>query len=641
MKCHSERIAVCWRRLGPGALWGAGFYLGLVWALVTYWPGLNGVFLLDDFLNIGLVANLREPVDLWQMAQCSLSGMAGGLGRPISQLSFCLQYQSWPDAWEFKYVNLMLHLLNGCMLVLLSLRIMVLLGYAERRRNAIAVTAAVLWMLHPLFVSTVLYSVQRMTELALFFTLLGCFFYVLGRQKAIANRLLLGYGCMALGLLAGGGAATFSKENGLLLPLLVLVMEGTLFCQLPRPSGWRLWLFGFLLLPVLGIFGFIAWHFDGLVVASYRMRDFSLYERLLTESRVLWDYLFSLAWPLRSGLGLFHDDYAISRGMFDPFSSLVAVGAIAVLLIFALLLRRRYPIFSFAVLWFLAGHLLESTFLPLELYYEHRNYLPALGICFALAHLPFQERLQSLVLRRFVIAAGTAYLVVVMLVTWQQAHLWGRPLAQAAIWSWEHPLSKRAQGWVGNLWGRAGDWRKAEEAYQRLAGLDPLNAEGKMYLLYLSCRYDAVAIPPLGDLADLLRVSHLSNGIISTVAELVSTKTQGGCPRLSVDQLDMLITALVENPRYAARLWNLNQILGQFYAARGRYMQAQAALDAAFAMKPDTGILSYQIFLAEQAGDNERLGKYRRIAERSCLELVNPIKRLLCLRGVTKDNGYE
>ena len=34
---------------------------------------------------------------------------------------------------------------------------------------------------------------------------------------------------------------------------------------------------------------------------------------------------------------------------------------------------------AFGIAFFLGGHLLESTVLPLELYYEHRNYLPSFG----------------------------------------------------------------------------------------------------------------------------------------------------------------------------------------------------------------------------------------------------------------------
>ncbi len=51
----------------------------------------------------------------------------------------------------------------------------------------------------------------------------------------------------------------------------------------------------------------------------------------------------------------------------------------------AFLLRRRYPLLLLAVLFFLVGHSMESTLIPLEMVYEHRNYLPGMLVCLALA----------------------------------------------------------------------------------------------------------------------------------------------------------------------------------------------------------------------------------------------------------------
>jgi len=42
--------------------------------------------------------------------------------------------------------------------------------------------------------------------------------------------------------------------------------------------------------------------------------------------------------------------------------------------------QKEGPIVAFGVLFFLGGHLLESTILPLEIAHEHRNYLPMYGI---------------------------------------------------------------------------------------------------------------------------------------------------------------------------------------------------------------------------------------------------------------------
>ena len=62
-------------------------------------------------------------------------------------------------------------------------------------------------------------------------------------------------------------------------------------------------------------------------------------------------------------------------------SLLAWVGAVAV----ALLLRKRYPLLVFALLFYLVAHSMESTILPLEMVFEHRNYLPSVGVCLLVA----------------------------------------------------------------------------------------------------------------------------------------------------------------------------------------------------------------------------------------------------------------
>jgi hypothetical protein len=46
---------------------------------------------------------------------------------------------------------------------------------------------------------------------------------------------------------------------------------------------------------------------------------------------------------------------------------------------------KKYPLISFGILFFLLNHLIESTILPLELFFEHRNYLPSLFLFLPLA----------------------------------------------------------------------------------------------------------------------------------------------------------------------------------------------------------------------------------------------------------------
>src|SRR5690606_24632578 len=109
-------------------------------------------------------------------------------------------------------------------------------------------------------------------------------------------------------------------------------------------------------LPAL-FFVFLATQQDWLT-NQYASRSFTLPERLMTEARVLWLYAAWTAVPTPAALGLFHDDIAISRSLLAPPTTAMAILALGALVAGAALSSKRAPLFSFAVLWFLAGHAL-------------------------------------------------------------------------------------------------------------------------------------------------------------------------------------------------------------------------------------------------------------------------------------------
>src|SRR5450432_3510528 len=215
------------------------------WAL---WPGLHGGFVFDDAANLDPLS-AYGPVDtLPALARYVTSGGADPTGRPIAMLSFLLDGRHSPtDPYPFKLTNLLLHLLNG-MLLFIALAELGRASLLESQRACrTAVLAAGLWMLHPLFVSTTMYIVQREAMLPATFT-----FAALWAWLVLRRRLLAGHDravwWMAVAVLLGTALATLSKANGMLLPALLLVVE----CCLPKPPdaatrlrkarNWLLWI---------------------------------------------------------------------------------------------------------------------------------------------------------------------------------------------------------------------------------------------------------------------------------------------------------------------------------------------------------------------------------------------------------------
>ena len=196
--------------------------------LLVYWPGLSGGFIFDD--THALVHNLAvhlerlswEPLkNLWQ------SFIHGPSGRPLAMLSFGVNhYLTGLDPFFFKLTNVCLHAFNALLISLLAFRL-----FESGNSNVegqtwtlrVALGLALLWAIHPLQVSTVLYVVQRMEMMALTFTLLGLLAYWRGRQIQIAG------GSKGWLWLGGTAVATvlalLSKETGLLVPVFAFCLE--------------------------------------------------------------------------------------------------------------------------------------------------------------------------------------------------------------------------------------------------------------------------------------------------------------------------------------------------------------------------------------------------------------------------------
>lgn len=583
---------------------------------VLYWPGLSGAFLFDDQANLTQLQKIAAPLTWEQLAAFASSGTAGPSGRPLSMLTFGLQYQAWPaDAGAFKLVNLLLHLANG----MLVFWLFVALGKTARWKGSNevwAVLIAAAWMLHPIQVSTTLYIIQRMTLLATFFTLAGLVAFVIGRDLVQQGKGRQGYWVAGTGIILGAVLAVGGKESGVLLPLYALVIEMTLFATLPADAGWRKWKAVFLYLPLFAVLIILLVKFGSPTL--YQGRDFTLGERLLTEPRVVMDYLRKLFLIPPYVFGVFFDDYPLSKDWLSPPQTLPAILAVAVLLVSAWMGRRRFPLYAFAVLWFFAGHVLESTVLPLELYFEHRNYLPSLGIMAGgvmgvrglMLHRPSSAR------SAYGLVGAVLFLAMVAL-TWQQTRLWGNSLVQAVVWVKEHPASERAVERAGMMFALAGDAEKAGAYFMALGQRFPSKADGPAFQLYLTCYFPDAPTPDSLELGRRLRVGSKSVTTMGVLGEIVRLKELGRCERVAGKELRILLEAAMQNPNFQEFKANLWVLQGRADAAEGDYRAALRALDQAYGIIPNKEVAFQQMVWADKAGMPELTGEYAEKARKS------------------------
>lgn len=418
---------------------------GLLAALCLV-PGLDGGFIFDDRVNIEQNAALHVArLGGEDMLYAIYSFQPGSGSRALSMFTFAVDFwRGGLDASVFKSTNLLIHVLTTMVLAVFFRRLLMVSQVQQRHAIAGGLALALLWALHPLQVSSVLYVVQRMQTLVTLFMVLALWAYLCMRQAQIEGRRSRQYGVLAALFWVLGYAC---KEDAALLPAYALALELTVLrFAAASPRLGRAWCKGYLFMVLVGAVAYVLvvvphyWHWD-----AYVGREFSSYERLLSQGRVLVMYIGQILLPIPSSMPFYYDDFVISRGWLQPPATLAAWMLVLVLLVWAWGWRVRRPLFALGVLTFFFGHFMTSNVINLELAFEHRNHFPLVGAVLAIADLLWMlaARLHVRALR-----GGVVFVMMVLLVegvmTAQRAYMWGEPMRFAAETLRLAPRSERA-----------------------------------------------------------------------------------------------------------------------------------------------------------------------------------------------------
>ncbi|HTL15184.1 MAG TPA: hypothetical protein VL251_08850, partial [Thermomonas sp.] len=403
--------------------------------------------------------------------------------------------------------------------------------------------------------------------------------------------------------------AFLAKENGVLLPLLCLVLEIGCFQARPRAiKGF----FGLTLLLPLAV-GAVLFVLDpARLLSGYVRRDFDWQERLLSQARALCDYLVQIAVPNPSRMGIYTDDFPASTGLLSPPSTLLALLLLAGITVAAWRLRPRLPFLFVGWGIFLAGHALESSIVPLELYFEHRNYLPMLGVLYALVGLASMAiaRLDEKGYRagRLGAAAAVCVLAVFAFATHGRARTWRtqQALAEASVAA--HPQSMRA--WlavVSDAIDRR-DYARARSALGAMTRLEQPRARAQGYLnrVNLDCALAHAASPSDIRNAVAARPARVTKDESETF-DLLDRNTQVPCAGISNRALAgaaaTFADAAATQPDSLGAKAELRHAAARFYAREGDWPAAlkQAELAWQPGMPAAASVLLVQAQLA--AGD--------------------------------------
>lgn len=578
----------------------------LALAFLAYAPGLDGGFLFDDFVNLNALG-ATGPVDDWPTFWRYLSsGSADPTGRPVAMLSFLLDARDWPaDPGPFLRTNVAIHLANGLLLILLLRRLGRMLAVSPAAADAAALLAGGAWLLHPLLVSTTLYVVQRQSMLSAGFGLAGLLAYVCLRERHArdgSRGALLGAG---LALAAATALSFASKANGVLVPLLALALEATMLRRLPGPPSRELRALRWIVLglPALVVCAYLASFLPDLNT-HLPERGWNLGQRLLSEPRALASYLQLWFVPRAMSSGLYNDAFVASTSLLSPATTLPALLLLAVLVAGIALLRDRQPALAAAIAFFLAGHLLESSIVPIELYFEHRNYLPAALLFWPLALALVQSTMRPALRGAIAVTA----LLVLALTTAQRAQLWSQPEQLAKAWAFQSPGSSRAQATAAMMEASSGHPRQAIARLEPLWRARPMDLQLAFNLV--SSRCDAGALPAEeaarleATLAGATQGLPLMNRWLGGAIDLAAA---GSCPGLDTQVLHRWLAAMARNPGFAAgseRDQELEPLLGRLALREGRHGAARRHFDRALRAHVSPGVAT------RQAAEMARAGAY-------------------------------
>lgn len=363
--------------------WLAVLGIGLL-AGAIYSNTLDSPFVFDDRPHLIENPAIRlEDLGLQSLWRAAFESPAPA--RPIANLSLALNhYAGGTEPRGYHVVNILLHAATGALVYFFCLvtcrragRVAPGGALTEPQARMVALLAAALFTAHPIQTQAVTYTIQRMTTMAVMFYLAALLLYVAARSAdGRRARYPLAAGSLLAWLLALG-----CKEIAASFPAVVLIYDWYLFGDLApawfrQRRGWLLFAFGISAALIVVVLGF-----DPLqrVLAGYELRDFTLGERLLTQLRVVVFYASLLAYPDPGRMNLLHQ-ISTSQSLLQPISTLASAALLAIVLAVALLAARRHRLVSLCVLWFFVQLLIESSIIALELSFEHRLYLPSVGV---------------------------------------------------------------------------------------------------------------------------------------------------------------------------------------------------------------------------------------------------------------------
>lgn len=391
--------------------------------IAIYLPGIGSAFYYDDYANLDGLRSIQNTQAFWHFV---FNGHAGPLGRPLSLWTFAMQKDAWPSHGDVLFlINIFIHASNTLLIFYISSKLFsICQKFPEEYKNIeFGFLAATFWALSPILASSSLILIQRMTVLSAFFVFLTVLIYLHSfsffqdnpKKQIIFQFFIVGFGT---------ALAALSKENGVLIPSLIFCLEVTIlknYQKAQKLKKLRSFVFGLSL--VVFIFYLSPFFREWFSINEYR--QFSAWQRLQGEFIILWQYVKLIFLPKVAFFGPFQDQILLKNNYWI-FAAAAWLGLLGVAIFF----KERIPEISLGIFWFLVGHLLESSTILLEPYYEHRNYVPLFGVAIIFSSVAYR----IIKINKLFRLAVYGYILTLASILFIITSLWGKPAEAADFW---------------------------------------------------------------------------------------------------------------------------------------------------------------------------------------------------------------
>lgn len=595
---------------------------------LVWYAALAGSFIFDDIPNLVRASGWKaESLSPSVLLEAMGSGLTSDGGRPLAILSFAINHVlTGLDPWWLKATSLALHCFNAMLVALLVRQLLAAAPLASTSPQLTTIPACLLalaWASHPIQASTVAYVVQRMEIGAASGVLLALLAYMAFRRRQLSGRTAWPF--LALAGLAWALGLGF-KESAAIAPALALLVEWLCFGFRRRGGARdRLLTGAFAVAGIGAIAAFVLVVLPMTTESAYASRAFDAKARISTQFSVLCHYLAQILWPLPDAFRFYYDDFPVSPTPWHDVRTLLSFTAILATFLAAWLLRRRCPLFTFGALWFYACHAITSSPIPLELAFEHRNYLALLGplLIMASALAAATQRLHADA--RLTIA--TAIVLGVCTLGVVQAATWGSPTKLALTLENRAPGSARAAyGFATYMIDASGGdrttpaWSLGMATLQRANRLPSASPLVPQAIIVLHGRQHIR--PPDGtwdSFRTLLLQRPLGPEAIESLYAVVQCRITAACQLRDDELLDTLLQVIQANPRnstvhtmYANVAWN---VLGDRELAIT--MQREAVTLGQNAPKAQLGLAEFLLASGEPASRDEAMMLLQRLRHES------------------------